>query len=213
MDARFPHLPAGRAPGSQSRSRRTDRRLGAAMIALLGAFFAGLGVYGAADPGEAPPWLFLAIFLPLGAGCLAAAAWLVRHGRARAARHFAVEVTTPEVVRGGRVEARLRVADASAVRGRLEIGLVCTERYDKEEVQRTNNGTSRQRVTRDHVVHEDWQPVAPGQPLQQVAFDVPSGAPFSYEGRCLSFAWAVRAREARPGRVDPRCDAPFWVTP
>jgi hypothetical protein len=213
VDSRFPHLPDGRPPGKQSRSQRTSHGWFQALLLLLAAFFVGLALYGASDPGESPAWVYLAAFLPMALSCVGGVWYIRRKGRRRVARHFSVGVRTPEVARGGEVEAELRISDASAVKGELQVGLVLLERYDHEEVTHHNNGTSRQRVTREHAMYESWERAQAGQPLQRFRFAVPASRPYSYEGACLSFAWAVVAREQRPARVDPRCDAPFWVTP
>jgi hypothetical protein len=73
--------------------------------------------------------------------------------------------------------------------------------------------TTVRRQTAEATVFEEWHPVPAGVCEQTFALRVPRGAPYSYEGACVSFAWRVSARAARRLRADARLDRPIWVEP
>jgi hypothetical protein len=114
-----------------------------------------------------------------------------------------------EVRRGGTVSVTLdrpRSADG------LEVGLVCVERFDLRALAQTKAGPIVVRETNQATAYEQWRPAdaAGGEAL---AFEIPSGAPYSYEGDCLSYAWRVSLRRPLKLRPDPRTDRPVWVSP
>jgi hypothetical protein len=96
---------------------------------------------------------------------------------------------------------------------RLEVGLACDERFDTQVRVYVRGASTVRRQTGEVTVYERWQPVAPGVDGQTFRFTVPTEAPYSYEGDCVSFAWRVSARAVRPLRKDPRVDRPIWVEP
>jgi hypothetical protein len=132
-----------------------------------------------------------------------------------------VEIAAAEgpVRRGDQVEALVTISNAAKV-GSVEVGLVCTEYYDEEvespSTSTTSEGftqTSSSRETLRATAHEDWRPVDSVVGVQTVGFQIPVEAPFSFEGDCLSFRWAVVARGRRPGRLDAVAEAAISVTP
>jgi hypothetical protein len=197
-------LPPVRAPGPQSqRESRGAHPLWTlftvAVTVVLARVFAAefFGLDGAAA------WAAAA-----GVGVLAAVPTRRRHGRLRAAKGIELRLDTPEVARGGEVLATVTLPDAGAVR-RLEVGLVCTERYDVKD--RSGDRTTRE--TRRHVEYEAWRQAQPGLMQQTVRLTVPAHAPYSHEGTVLSFLWTVTVVERRDRRPDRHTDAPLWVKP
>jgi hypothetical protein len=143
-----------------------------------------------------------------GFGVLAVGLNRRRPGRLRAAKGIELRLDTPEVARGGEVLATVTLPDPNAVR-ELEVGVVCTERYDYKD--RSGDRTTRE--TRRHVEYEAWQPAQPGLMQQTVRLAVPPSAPYSHEGTVLSFLWTVTAAERRDRMPDRHTDVPLWVKP
>ncbi len=179
------HLPRGRRAGRQT----WRRRLASVVFVALAGFgvLGAVGVVSSGDPGAIPAVVFALVLLPF--------PYLARP------------------LRGGRLGPRaprrgwgLRVSVESAaargeelvvgLRGRAEVGLIGTAWVDRSVYRGTAADPMRvfeARTWADGVAR----------------LRVPADAPFSYEGRHLSTAWAVAVR--RPsGRVAMR---PVWVTP
>ena len=142
---------------------------------------------------------------------------LARRYRSTAARHFEVVAEPLELHRGEEVDAELTVHDLDELDGRLEVGLVCVERYDHPPAAGGDGSTAPERATAEHVAYERWLPAWRTDEPQSFAFRVPTDAPYSYEGECLSFAWRVAAREPERDREGgerrrPDLGAPlrFW---
>lgn len=200
-----------RGPGSQRRRNARWYAGGVGIMAVFALMMVGFAAYGASSPGKAPRWVFIAVFGGAALVLALLAWWLWLRRRSRAARHFSVQAT-PLVHRGGDVDAVLRVT--GPVSGRLQVGLVCRERYDVLETRVDGDGnTFRDRVTREARAHEDWREAGPLPGEQRFRFAVPAGAPFSHEGDAVSWIWAVVAREDQPRRRDPTAEAPVWVAP
>jgi hypothetical protein len=126
-----------------------------------------------------------------------------------------LEVTTGEqpARRGGDVEALVTISSARKL-GDLEVGVVCTEYYDKQEPTSTgDSSTSTSRSTSDEVAHECWTPIESILGVQSRRFMIPADAPFSYRGECLSFKWEVVARGRRSRRLDAQVRSEFSVLP
>jgi hypothetical protein len=204
-----PHLPPGREPGPQSRRRSTGRTLGgcaAPAFAVAGvvaaAMVAGFGLVLGALPGGPPPWPFL-----VGAVAVLALSWLFarmmwRGARPRYAAGLELRVERHELRRGDRVAA------IASGEGELEVGLVCTQSYD---VWRRIGNDSRSRVTVSASVWQAWVPAPHGALGRRVELAVPADGPYSYEGDCVSFGWAVVVRRVGEERVaEP---VPLWVAP
>jgi hypothetical protein len=163
---------------------------------------AGFGLLLGALPGGPPSWPFF-----VGAVAVLALFWLFartmwRGTRPRYAAGFELRVERQEVRRGDRVAA------IASGEGELEVGLVCTQSYD---VWRRIGDDSRSRVTDSASVWQQWAPAPHGALGQRVELALPPDGPYSYEGDCVSFAWAVVVRRVGDKRVaEP---VPLWVAP
>lgn len=206
----FPHLPPGRAPGSQSRRRRTAT--GCLAVAMPVAAVVFLLAMGPAAVLSGDPRLYIAAAVGVGTFGAAAVA-LRRRRRPRVAEHIRVSTASDVVRRGDEVAVRLEISDLDRAGEHLELGLVCTVWYDRCERVGSGTDSRRSRIINEQVAHEEWRSVSPGQRVQALSFQVPPNAPFSHEGSCLSFAWRVSAREPAALRADPVRDHPLWVTP
>jgi hypothetical protein len=197
------HLPAGRRPGAQTRRNTSGRRFASWVVGVLGLFFlvGGIATLGAGvDDGT---FFIFAVAL----GLLGGAVWVRRASWARRARHLRVSPEPAELRRGQKVSVRVDIA-APPANAAVEVGLVCSEIYDWVEVIRTLDSRSTSRSTKAVDAYAEWVPAAPVAGSQHFAFTVPAGAPYSYEGDCVSYAWRVSAR--RGGAVT---DVPVWVHP
>jgi hypothetical protein len=205
----YPHLPPGREPGPQSRRRSTGRQLGgcaapafvvagmvaATVVVLFGVLLASL-------PSGPPLWPFL-----VGAVAVLAFVWLFartlwRGARPRYASGLTVEVERQELRRGERLGA------TASGEGELEIGLLCTQSYD---VWRRIGNDSRSRVTDSASVWQQWVPAPHAALGQRVELTLPADGPYSYEGDCVSFGWAVVARRVGEKRFGE--PVALWVEP
>jgi hypothetical protein len=142
--------------------------------------------------------------------------WLLaRRFRPAAAGHFEVLAQSLELRRGEELEADLTIHYPEDVGERLEVGLVCVERYDRPVSTRTPEGeTVVDRAIAQEVAYESWLPAWRSEEQQVFRFRIPRDAPYSYEGDCLSFAWRVSAREPDEGAAeDSVSEDPIWVLP
>lgn len=142
--------------------------------------------------------------------------WLLaRRFRPAPAGHFEVLAQSLELRRGEELEADLTIHYPEDVGERLEVGLVCVERYDRPVSRRIPEGETRvERGIGEDVAYEAWLPAWRTEEDQVFRFRIPRDAPYSHEGECLSFAWRVTGRE--PDRVaeeDAVSDDPIWVFP
>jgi len=209
------HLPEGREPGPQSlrlsASSRPSALLLPAMAALFIACFIGIPLAVVSVTGSQ-----VVIYSTVGVLTvvfLVGMYLLARRHRSAAAWHFQVVADPLELQRGEEVEAELEILYPEDVAERLEVGLVCVERYD-HPVSRTEDGkTVVSRETGEGVVYERWIPAWRTEELQSFRLRVPPDAPYSHEGDCLSFAWRVSAREPARGTEDGTSDDPIWVLP
>ena len=113
-----------------------------------------------------------------------------------------LEAGQDEVRRGDELQVRVTVSRPEQL-GDVELGLVCTELYDVETASGGDDGGT-SRSTSTAVAHELWQPVPCVEGTHGVRLQIPSSAPFSYEGLCLSYKWEVVARGRRAGKLDAR---------
>lgn len=183
--------------------------LGVCAIGLL-----GLGVYAAATAfDDVGAGLLLACFA-LGAAFAFGTWYVLRGHRRRLAQHFEIAAGPLEVRRGGQVTAELAIRGAQRVGERLEVGLVCSEIYDFEQVTTGQYGNRmRSRASREAPAHEQWVVASRTEPVQSFRFTVPADGAFSHEGACISYAWRVTAREPADLRRDESSDQPIWVLP
>jgi len=204
-----PHLPPGREPGPQSRRTSTGRTLGGCaapafvVAGVVGAaIVVGFGVLLGSLPDGPPSWPFF-----IAAAAVLAFFWLFartmwRGVRPRYATGLELLVERQELRRGE------RVAVTASGDGELEVGLLCTQSFD---VLRRISDESRSRVTDTHSVWQQWVPAPHGALGQRLELALPADGPYSYEGDCVSFGWAVVVRRFGEKRVaEP---VPLWVDP
>jgi hypothetical protein len=218
-DAEFPHLPPGRSPGNQTLRNRARRGVVAPFVGVVGTGMFAAGVWiaaggrGARFDREEELYGGL-LFAAIGLLCVYGAFVIWEAGRPK--RHPRLRGTTlslagDSVRRGDDVTVtftgRRRDDD------RLEVGIACDERFDMETRMYTRGVGTVVRQTGEATVHEEWQAVPSGAVEHTVSFRVPTEAPYSYEGTCLSYAWRISARAVRPLRKDARFDRPIWVEP
>jgi len=129
--------------------------------------------------------------------------------RRKLTKGLEVRVEHPAARRGDALQAVVVITDPEGL-GDLEVGIVCTESYD-EVVNDSDGGTSR--TTSTAIEHEAWQPLASVPGEHDVTLSVPHGAPYSYEGDCLSFRWEVVARGRKSRALDARASEPIMVRP
>ena len=207
---RFRHLPGHRPPGHQS---RRDRVVFPAWIAAATLLLGGASVTFAAENlgdgavGAGDLWAGAPIAV------LAGAFLTIRQRFPRRARRLRLVVASDEVRRGEAVATRLTI-DAGEPLGaeRVELGLVCVERYD-EKAKSTQSRWTTWPQTEQDTVCEDWREVDARLSHHELSFEVPREEPYSYEGKHLSYAWRVCAREVRARREDRFADHPIWVLP
>jgi hypothetical protein len=131
--------------------------------------------------------------------------------RRRLTRGLEVGAAAQEVRRGDEVEALATISSARGL-GNVEVGLVCTEYYARysEGVDPDDSGG---RALSYAIAHEAWLPVDCSPGVQSVRLTIPTEAPFSYEGDCLSFRWEVVARGRRKWRLDAQASHEISVLP
>ena len=216
-DNPFPHLPDGYEPGGQSLRNRAQGKTWSPFIAIVGTgmFMAGVWVAagGRGTSFDRQEELWGGIFFALmglmciyGAGVIGAQGQPKRHPHLRGTT-LSVEPSDPR--RGE--EVSITFAGHRGDDDRLEIGLVCQERYDQEVRVYASGATVVRRQTAEAAAHEEWRAVPPAAREQTFTFVVPHDAPYSYEGDCVSYAWFAAARAVRPKRKDPRHEEPIWV--
>ncbi len=208
------HLPDGREPGPQSRragaATGVSRMLLPAMAVLFIACFIGIPLVIATV--TVAPVVKYTVLGALTIVFLVAMYVLVRRFRPAEAGPFEVLADPLELRRGEEVEAELTIYDIERLDGRLEVGLVCVERYDRPTAAGGDSAELR-RETEEQVTYERWLPAWRTEEPQSFAFRVPTDGPYSYEGECLSFAWRVAAREPDRDTAGDGSGDPIWVLP
>ena len=119
-----------------------------------------------------------------------------------------LRVDQAQVCRGKELEADVLIASPARL-GELEVGVVCTEHYDLK----VHNEHGTDRSTSTAIEHEAWKPLQSVAGRQRVSLSIPAGAPFSYEGSCLSFRWEVVVRGRRRRALDKRASQQISVRP
>jgi hypothetical protein len=220
----FPHLPAGKEPGRQSRNRRVVssgfKLLGPVMLGGCGLFLylpiliitVAMLVAVISGGADGLGWVVLIVCLALTVG-IPIVAWAVwQRVRPRSLTGLELAVSTQELRRGDALRAELRVSDVSGLPEGTEVGLVCTAWYEKESRDVHNGHSRRSRVTAEGTEYETWAPAA-RERTQTFDFQVPADGVFSHEGEMITWAWRVVARVPRSRARDARIDVPVWVTP
>ena len=125
-----------------------------------------------------------------------------RGARPRYATGLELRVERQELRRGDRVAA------VASGEGELEVGLLCTQSYRRLAAHRQRLAQPRdQRAS----VWQQWVPAAHAALGRRVELALPADGPYSYEGDCVSFGWAVVVRRVGEKRVaEP---VPLWVAP
>ncbi len=125
--------------------------------------------------------------------------------RKKLTKGLEIRVDPPEARRGDEIAVLVVVSEPLPD---LKVGLVCTEHYDEI----SHSGESSSRTTSKAIAHESWQPL-PGAGEHSVRLAIPPGAPFSYEGSCLSYRWEVVARGSRDRGLDALTSHEIGVRP
>jgi hypothetical protein len=163
---------------------------------------AGFGLLLGSLPGGPPSWPFFVGAVAVLAFFRLFARTMWRGTRPRYAADLELQVERQELRRGDPVAA------IATGKGELEVGLVCTQSYD---LWRRIANDSRSRVTDSASVWQEWVPAPHGALGQRVALALPAEGPYSHEGDCVSFGWAVVVRRVGETRVaEP---VPLWVAP
>jgi hypothetical protein len=138
---------------------------------------------------------------------------IARRFRSDPVGHFEVIGEPLELRRGEEVEVELTIHYPEDVGERLEVGLVCVERYDQPVSRIEASETVVEREVGEDIAYETWVPAWRTEEQQTFRFRVPPEAPYSHEGECLSFAWRVSAREPDGKAEDWASHDPIWVLP
>lgn len=118
-----------------------------------------------------------------------------------------------EARRGEELEALVTIPGTRGL-GNVEVGLVCTEYYDEEDTWTDSEGQIHtSRSTSEAIAHEAWLPVESAPGIHSIHLAIPSEAPFSYHGSCVSFKWEVVARGRRRHRLDAQARHDISVLP
>jgi hypothetical protein len=143
--------------------------------------------------------------------------WVVtrrfRRPASEAAAPFEVLAEQLDVRRGEELKAELRIYEPEEIRERIEVGLVCVERYDRPESRKTDDGVVvEERDRRGRPIPEVDPGVAHGgAPDRQIPR--PRRGSVLLGGRVPVVAWRVSAREPERSDEDGVVDDPIWVLP
>jgi hypothetical protein len=215
----YAHLPRGRTPGPQTRRGYGIGRSGFVIKATAVLILAG-GIaaytYGSVcevgAEGCEPPLIFGLAGALILTGLLLywLGVYLDRRKRRRNATHLQLSLPRDTYRIGEAIEPSFLITNIRGLEGEVRVGLVCTCFYDYEYTTHTQHGRSTSRQTQTTTVHEDWVPtqLTPGR--QSLRLTIPPAAPYSHEGKAVSYAWKVSARESRKG-FDRFTDLPIWV--
>ena len=119
-----------------------------------------------------------------------------------------LRVDHAEVRRGEGLQADVLITSRTRL-GDLEVGVVCTEHYDV----RSQSDKGSHRLTFTATEHEAWIPLQSMSGWQRVRLPISAGAPFSYQGSCLSYTWEVVVRGRRRRALDKRASRQVLVRP
>jgi hypothetical protein len=193
------------------RTRRTGVAMfiGADLAAIAVAVFAAVTAGHQKSPTGAH---VVAVVFGVLALLLTAFAWYARRRESsRSPDYFRLHVEPIELHRGDTVTATLEISDARRLGKKLDLGLVCSEYYDRTSASNSSGGE--QRTTRKADTVTDWREPDRTQAQQTLQFTVPPDGPFSYEGGAISWAWRVAVVDRRTRRQDVHLDVAIWVSP
>ncbi len=137
--------------------------------------------------------------------------------RRRMTKGLEVSAADPRVRRGGQLHATVTIEEPERL-GVLEVGLVCTEYYERLGSAPMSGGppvptVGRNRDMASAVAFEAWQPLDAVAGEQEVTLRVPASVPFSYAGVKLTYRWEVAVRGERSGRLDAQARHEIVVAP
>jgi hypothetical protein len=137
--------------------------------------------------------------------------------RRRLTRGLDVVAADPRVRRGAQLRATVTIEDPERL-GVLEVGLICTEYYQRLGARTMSGGppvnpVGPSRDTASAVAFEAWQPLEAVAGERDVALDVPADVPFSYASQVLTYVWEVAVRGNRSGRLDAQARCEIVVLP
>lgn len=207
------HLPLGREPGPQSLRAAANGGGTGALLPLMAILFLAcfIGIPLVVISVTEAQGVIYAVLGALAVVFVVAMWLLARRFRSGAQLRYEVLAEPLELRRGDEVEAELIVYEPHRLAGRLEVGVVCVERYDRPA--RVGGGDEDGRELAEDVAYERWLPARRSEEEQRFRFRIPPEGPYSHEGECLSFAWRVSARHPDATGDDARSDDPIWVRP
>jgi hypothetical protein len=215
----YAHLPRGREPGPQSLKGYGIARSGFIIKALAVLIIAGglfLYFYGMACKTGNDECLmeiklgFGGALLLIGVFLYWLGAYLDRRKRRRNAGHLQLTLPRDTFLLGETIQPRFEITNLGRLEGDVEVGLVCTLFYDYEYEAYTEHGRTTSRQTKTTTALENWIPAQRVVGPQDLRFTIPWDGPYSHEGKAVSYAWKMSARERKPG-FDRYTDLPIWV--
>jgi hypothetical protein len=215
----YAHLPRWQQPGPQTLRGHGFRRSGFVIKAVSFIFILGavpvyyLGMTCPRGEDECQPGLMFALAGPIllvGLLLFWLGWFLDKRKRRRNAAHLQLSLPRDVYFAGEAVSVRFEITNVNVVEGDVQVGLVCTIFYDYEYEAHTQHGTTTSRQIQTGTSFETWLPAQRTMGAQELNFTIPADAPYSHEGKAVSFAWKVSARESRSG-FDRFTDLPIWV--
>jgi hypothetical protein len=215
----YAHLPRGRQPGPQTlkgyglgRSGFVVKAIGVLMVAGgLVLYFFGMACKAGDDECQIEVKLGIGgALLLVGVLLYWLGAYLDRRKRRRNAGHLQLSLPRDTFRLGETIQPRFEVTNLKRLEGNVEVGLVCTVFYDYEYEAYTQHGRATSRQTQTVTALENWIAVQRAYGPQDVSLTIPLDGPYSHEGKAVSYAWKVSARERRSG-FDRFTDLPIWV--
>jgi hypothetical protein len=142
--------------------------------------------------------------------------WLGTYGaKALDVSHLELVLDQPQLRRGDRVSARLKVGDPGRALGSLSAEVQCSETYYyRSSSSSSSSGSSAPR--RVQTTHELWTfPMALGEAPGEyaVVFDIPRELPPSWPGSWVIYTWTLTVTERVERGLDPQVELPLAVLP
>ena len=140
--------------------------------------------------------------------------WLATYGaKALDVSHLELSLDQPQIRRGDRVSARLKVGAPGRPLGSLSAEVTCTETYYYRSSSSSSSGGGSRRV---QTTNELWKfPIALGEAPGEyaVVFDVPRELPPSWPGSWVIYTWTLTVTERIERGLDPQVELPLAVLP
>jgi hypothetical protein len=128
------------------------------------------------------------IFLPMGLIMLLVGWISDRRKRRRNTAHLEIMLPRDTFYTGETVEPQLRITNLGELKGDVRVGLVCTVFYDYKFETYTQHGRTESRQTSTASAYEMWTEAQRSQEPQTISFTIPAEAPYSHEGKAVSYA-------------------------